>query len=412
MKRKNIVIMIMCLLIFSFSISNVDISAENGVSASELSDPITIQIGDYKYSILTSPNENTEGSVKLISYTGNEINLVLPSQVTYEEKIYNVTQIGTYAISKLHVLRELTIPASIVLIDHVAIRYNDNLEKIEFLGKTPPVLGYDPKVPIINLDKAELIIYVPVGSLNLYRNALASRVEIYYYPGEDLYEKSFNYIRVIETNYNDAQPAMIEENGVLYHVTKKATQTTDGKLTLLGIQSYSTLANDDIINLSGSVTYNGLEYSLTRLGVCSFRGNGTKSITVPNSVKYLDDSVFDFSLVNLVLSDNIKEISDRVFEDGDDYHRNFKYIALPKELRTIGENAFISCKNLTTVTFRSETVPVNSTKALRGSKISSINVPSTGLSKFKVAFAKQIKAGKIKISTISEIEETLFSMLP
>ncbi|MDF2942510.1 MAG: hypothetical protein K0S01_1368 [Herbinix sp.] len=407
MKKKNITLFMMILLL-TFSMTKVGTLTEREASAAE---SVTFQDGDYSYSVITEASESTPGSVKLIAYTGNDISLLLPSQVSYEDKNYSVTRIETGAITERPYLMALTIPATIDTIANNAITYNYNLEAIEFLGITPPSMGDGSDTPTILEAKAELIIYAPDQSVDLYRKAMVSKVEYGYFPGSDLYGKGYEYYRIVGSTYNDPQPAMIEDNGVLYQVTKKATATTPGTVTLLGIQVYSTLGDDTRISLSSSVTYYGLDYSVTRLGQNSLRGHNFKAITVPNSVKYLDKNVFDYSIENLILSDNITEISDTLFAKGQSNY-NLKYIALPKKLKTMGANAFKYCTSLTTVTFRTTTVPTNVVKALSMNKNKKISVPAAGLSKYKTAFSKQIKAGTIKVSSMSDIENILFSMIP
>jgi hypothetical protein len=412
MKKKNIVItIIMLLMLLTFAITKIGEISKKEVSAAEFSEPVTFQDGDFLYSITVAATGNNVGRVKLISYTGNDSVLVIPNQVTYEDKVHLVTQIESGAITERPYLIYLTIPASIEYMEYNAITYNYNLEAIEFLGKTPPAFGDGGKTPVIYESRAELIIYVPGSSVTEYRNALVSKIVYEYYPGSDLYEKGFDYYRVVAAEYNDPQPAMLEENGLLYQVTKKATASTPGTVTLLGIQSYSTLGDDSNIVLADSVSYYGLNYTVTRLGASSLRGHGFKSITVPNSVKYLDKGVFDYGLVNLVLSDNITEISDSVFSKGPSTY-NLKYIALPKNLKTVGSNAFKYLGNLTMVTLRSPGVPSNAVKALSVNKSKSIYVPSAGLSKYKSAFSSQIKSGSIKAYAISNVENVLFSMMP
>lgn len=156
------------------------------------------------------------------------------------------------------------------------------------MGSVPPTFVKDSIIPSVVMHKAELIIRVPHNSVTLYRNALASKVEYSYFPGTDLYEAGYGYIRVIASDYNDPQPALIEEDGVLYHVTKKATLDTPGTVA----------------------------------------------------------------------------------------------------------------------------APSNITKAFNFDLAKSIYVPTSGLSNYKAAFSKQIKAGTVKVSTTNKIDDILFSMLP
>ena len=406
MKKRNIILLVMVFLLLTFFITKK-------TQAAELTEPLTFQINDFTYSVITVATDASEGSVRIVSYKGTENSLVLPSTVTYEDKVYKVTEItGWGAIYDLPTLEKLTIPASIEFIANNTIIANLNLESIIFLGSTPPTFGEDSSVSAVVIHKAEMIIYVPHNSVTLYRNALASKVEYSYSPGSDLYEAGYKYMRVIAIDYNDPQPALIEEDGVLYHVTKKATVDTPGTVSLLGIQAYSSLSRVSNISLSGSVTYNGLAYTLTKLEQTSFCGHRYQSIIVPNSVKYLGKWVFDYDLEKLILSNNIKDIPTSFLAQGEGGNCNLKYIALPKDLTTIGKNAFTACKDLANITFRSVAAPANITVAFNYDLVKNIYVPASGLSNYKAAFSKQIKAGTVKVLATNKIDDILFSMLP
>lgn len=69
-----------------------------------------------------------------------------------------------------------------------------------------------------------------------------------------------------------------------------------------------------------------------------------KKIIFPDSVEGIADLAFfgNDNLEEVVLSNNIKEITDQTFY----YCENLKKITLPKNLETIGANAFSNCKKL------------------------------------------------------------------
>lgn len=73
-----------------------------------------------------------------------------------------------------------------------------------------------------------------------------------------------------------------------------------------------------------------------------------QSITLPNSVKVIGDSAFEFcrTLQNVVLPESLKSIGSSAFWDCE----SLKHIHLPNSILSIGENAFSFCKSLQSIT--------------------------------------------------------------
>lgn len=73
-----------------------------------------------------------------------------------------------------------------------------------------------------------------------------------------------------------------------------------------------------------------------------------QSITLPNSVKVIGDSTFEFcrTLQNVVLPESLKSIGSSAFWDCE----SLKHIHLPNSILSIGENAFSFCKSLQSIT--------------------------------------------------------------
>lgn len=86
MKKRNIILLVTGFLLLSILIAKK-------TQAAELTEPLTFQINDFTYSVITVATDVSEGSVGIVSYKGTENSLVLPSTVTYEDKVYKVTEI-------------------------------------------------------------------------------------------------------------------------------------------------------------------------------------------------------------------------------------------------------------------------------------------------------------------------------
>lgn len=85
--------------------------------------------------------------------------------------------------------------------------------------------------------------------------------------------------------------------------------------------------------------------SVERIGTCAFRGNeDLKSITLPNSLKYIDREAFYCctGLTRVVIPSNVTCIGPWAFAHCD----GIQNISFPQSLQEIGEYAFVGCKGL------------------------------------------------------------------
>jgi surface protein len=103
--------------------------------------------------------------------------------ITYDGKTYTVNVIDAYAFTGNKILEKITIPATITAIGERAFSGCSNLKEITCLSPTP--IGYDPNLArtlsqtraasdgyiFRGVDKQTCILFVPVGCVEVYRNA-------------------------------------------------------------------------------------------------------------------------------------------------------------------------------------------------------------------------------------------------
>ena len=125
-------------------------------------------------------------------------------------------------------------------------------------------------------------------------------------------------------------------DGIYYNLdvdnlTAEVTSTPDG------VAEYS-----GSISIPESVTYEGVEYSVTSIGERAFDGcSGLTSLTIPNSVTTISDYAFKscFGLTSLTIPNSVTVISNYAFKSCS----GLTSITIPNSVTAIGEYAFRNC---------------------------------------------------------------------
>lgn len=102
------------------------------------------------------------------------------------------------------------------------------------------------------------------------------------------------------------------------------------------------------VNIPSTVTFDGVTYSVTRIGESAFRSSSVTSVTIPNSVTIIEAYAFRncTSLTKVNFGSSLKEIVGGSFRECS----KLTSINIPNSVTRIGGNAFANCTSLTTVT--------------------------------------------------------------
>lgn len=103
------------------------------------------------------------------------------------------------------------------------------------------------------------------------------------------------------------------------------------------------------VNIPSSVYYNGKTYPVKGIGGYAFREcTGLTSVTIPNSVVYIDEYAFYKcnAMPNITIPSSVIYIGDCTFE----YCRSLTSVRIPDAVYYIGETAFYYCTGLKSVT--------------------------------------------------------------
>ena len=102
------------------------------------------------------------------------------------------------------------------------------------------------------------------------------------------------------------------------------------------------------INIPSSVSYQGVNYSVTTIGEKAFRDcSGLTSLTIPNSVTSIGNDAFSYcsGLTSVTIPNSVTSIGKGAFYDC----RGLTSVTIPNSVTSIGGAAFLGCDDLTSV---------------------------------------------------------------
>ena len=181
-----------------------------------------------------------------------------------------------------------------------------------------------------------------------------------------------------------------ESAGIYYNITGNNTVEV----------TYSDRDNNTYsgsISVPETVTNNGTEYSVTKIGEYAFQNSAVTSVSMPECITsigqyacnecgsletvVLPTNLDDFSgwcifrncrnLKNIAIPENVTEIPNGTFSGC----KNLESVTLPESLKTFGYNAFRSCKSLKTVKIPSGVTAIPSSCFRECSSLESVTIP-------------------------------------
>lgn len=191
-----------------------------------------------------------------------------------------------------------------------------------------------------------------------------------------------------------------ESAGIYYNITGNNTVEV----------TYSDRDNNTYsgsISVPETVTNNGTEYSVTKIGEYAFQGSAVTSVSMPECITsigqyacnecgsletvVLPTNLDDFSgwcifrncsnLKNIAIPENVTEIPNGTFQSC----RNLESIIIPSSVNSIGISAFSECKALKDVYCQAVNVPETHSSAFDNSPIENMTlyVPGESMNAYK-----------------------------
>ena len=162
-----------------------------------------------------------------------------------------------------------------------------------------------------------------------------------------------------------------ESAGIYYNIT--GNNTVEVTYSDLDHNSYS-----GSISVPETVTNNGTEYSVTKIGGYAFKGSAVTSVSMPEGITSIGFEAFSGC-------------------------QNLESVALPESLTTLGDYAFISCKLLKTIKIPSGVTAIPRSCFFGCSSLESVTIPEGVMTIGSFAF----KSCNLKALTLPESLEKI-----
>ena len=228
--------------------------------------------------------------------------------------------IADQAFNNCDALKRIELPSSLDSIGNAAFYSCDNLMFVVSKIQTPFAINTD--VFVNNGSKSNAILYVPVGISSAYQQ----------YDGWNVFSE------IIE-----GEPKEVTYEGLTYNYFEN-----NGTAIVIG------RADDNLtkISIPGVIPIDGSNYSVTTIGVGAFQNcTNVDTLVIQSGVEIISKNAFIYchNLKSITISEGVRIIGENAFQACGTWNNASMRVDLPSSLDSIGNYAFISCRNLSSV---------------------------------------------------------------
>ncbi len=164
------------------------------------------------------------------------------------------------------------------------------------------------------------------------------------------------------------------------------------------------------LDIPESVSYNGNNYSVTRIGWRSFEGcTGLTSITIPNSVIGIDDRAFFgcTGITSITVPNSVTSIGWLAFRECS----NLSAVSISNNVNFIGDYAFRSCYSLTSIKIPDNVTSISDYTFQDCTSLTSVEIPVgvTKIGNYAFSGCKELSHFYCHSDLVPNTESTAFS---
>ena len=201
----------------------------------------------------------------------------------------------------------------------------------------------------------------------------------------------------------------VEIDGIWYNLYSDESKA---EVTYKG-SSYDEYKNEysGSVNLPATVTYEGVDYSVTSIGRCAFSEcSSLTAINIPESVTSIGDQVFSFcsSLTTINIPEGVTSIEYGAFMSCS----SLTAINIPESVTSIGDYAFTGCSSLTAINIPEGVTSIGDYAFTGCSSLTAITIPEnsqlTSIGMYAFALCERLTAITIP-EGVTSIEDLTFA---
>lgn len=323
----------------------------------------SVKIGDLYYELYSTNTAKVTTSPAGIdnNYVGLT-NVVIPANVTYNNRKYTVTSIGYHAFQRCKSLKSVTISNGVQEISSDAFAACTNLQSITIPNS------------VTNIG-ASAFACCPITSITL-PNGLKVISQETFFKCESLRSV------YIPSSLTTIQSRAFWLSGLVSIVVPNSV-TSIGNGAFSGCESLKSaklsnnltkIASSTFSNCS-SLTSITIPNSVTCIGESAFGGCGISSITIPNSVTTIESAAFSGcdNLTSITIPNSVTDIGVEVFGRC----KNLTMVTLSNKITKIEESMFDDCENLTSIVIPNSVTSIGDGAFFGCSNLTSIEIPNS-----------------------------------
>ena len=313
-----------------------------------------------------------EVTLKRISHR-SETKIVIPNTVTYDEKTYSVTSIGSGAFNQNWHFTNIEIPNSVTSIEDYAFQGCGNLANIEIPNSVTSIgnlaFSYCHNIESIKVEDGNKV-YDSRDNCNAIvktaTNTLIAGCKNTTFPNSVTSIGFGAFIRYNLTVIEIPNNITKIENYAITDCNIENIKVKDGNKVYDSRDNCNAIIETATNTLIAGFKNTTIPNSVTSIGIGAFENcRNLANIEIPNSVTSIGDYAFRScrNLANIEIPNSVTSIGDYAFE----FCENLTSIVIPNSVTSIGNAAFEGCVNLANIEIPNSVTSIGE-DAFRGTK--------------------------------------------